>query len=419
MRVPVLLLNESFGDSGETEQYILHFSEWLTHLGYQITLAFGRKSSPDFSSPIILEMECPLLAGRAGEDTLADLRKFETQALFSDPALVIVHDTFHWKAIEALQRALPGVPRVWFAHDSFFSLLDSGVPGAGGGPATPMAIPGAASTGRPGSIGGECAFAEGVGHLDEFLGMARNFDRIVVAGDPRKSRIVKEISIAPERVRVLPGRSRQPASACGAVRPGGVLFTAAIAEENGAAELIASMARIRRVPRLRLTIAGQASDPAYLERCRLLAESLEAEREGLEIDFIPDPTLEEMEELYRQGPVVALPCLRPAPFPVEAQEAMERGLPIVTFDVGGMDTLVRKNETGLLARPGDIRDLAGKVEWMLVHGREAGRMGRAARTLAGWEFHSQGHVAALNRLFEGLVGPGKGTPSSGAMAFHA
>jgi phosphatidylinositol alpha 1,6-mannosyltransferase len=60
-------------------------------------------------------------------------------------------------------------------------------------------------------------------------------------------------------------------------------------------------------------------------------------------------------------------------------EAAASGVPAVAAAVGGPADLVQSGVTGLLARPGDPRDLADQIERMLVDPEARCRMGVAAR----------------------------------------
>jgi glycosyltransferase involved in cell wall biosynthesis len=54
---------------------------------------------------------------------------------------------------------------------------------------------------------------------------------------------------------------------------------------------------------------------------------------------------------------------------ISAIEAMCCGLPVVSFDVGGMRDIIDHKETGYLARVGDIEDLAEGIRWILNDNR--------------------------------------------------
>lgn len=376
MRTEVLLLNDRFGKTGDTGRYILHFAEWFTNLGYRITLGYGKKPLPEFSTPAIREFESPVLAAGESPPSPFEMRKLATLAGSAAPRLIFLHDVFQGEVIASVRKALPGVPMVWFAHDSFFRR------------APPDSCPTDSCPTLPRS---------------EFAKQAAHFDAIVVDRPERVAVLSDGLDVSAERVHVLPGRFGLSTPPPRTPHPGTVLFAGSIQEERGVAELIEAMGRIHRIENPRLMIAGKAPQRDYLDRCRSLAEMQEALHEGLNIGFWIDPTPDEMAVLYGEAVVLALPTLLPESFPVEAQMGMEHGLPIVAFNVGDVDLLVREKETGLLAGPGDLRSLAGKLEWAFNHTEEIRRMGRSAQVEAEFEFHSRGHVAALNRLFEDLL----------------
>lgn len=60
-------------------------------------------------------------------------------------------------------------------------------------------------------------------------------------------------------------------------------------------------------------------------------------------------------------------------------EAMASGRPVVACGVNGIVDLVEEGSTGLLAAPGEPAGLASRVQWLLDHPVEAGRMGRAGQ----------------------------------------
>ena len=45
----------------------------------------------------------------------------------------------------------------------------------------------------------------------------------------------------------------------------------------------------------------------------------------------------------------------------------------------GPREIITDGETGLLARDGDVQDLAAKIEWLIVHEDERKKMGHNAR----------------------------------------
>ena len=60
-------------------------------------------------------------------------------------------------------------------------------------------------------------------------------------------------------------------------------------------------------------------------------------------------------------------------------EAMRSGLPVVASDVGGVAEAVLPGKTGFLARPGDTKALATRLEQLIKDGRLRQALGSAGR----------------------------------------
>jgi len=89
---------------------------------------------------------------------------------------------------------------------------------------------------------------------------------------------------------------------------------------------------------------------------------------------------EKLSTIYSASDFFVIPSLQEA-FGQTSLEAMACGIPVVGFDTGGIPDMVIPGETGLLAREGDLDDLATKIQWMLKHSAERLSMGARARKL--------------------------------------
>jgi glycosyltransferase involved in cell wall biosynthesis len=83
-------------------------------------------------------------------------------------------------------------------------------------------------------------------------------------------------------------------------------------------------------------------------------------------------------------------------------EALASGTPVVATDVVGTRDVVRHGETGLLAPPGDVDALAGRVARLLEDGELAGRLAGAGREDVRNRFSLQAMVARTAALYESL-----------------
>jgi glycosyltransferase involved in cell wall biosynthesis len=90
--------------------------------------------------------------------------------------------------------------------------------------------------------------------------------------------------------------------------------------------------------------------------------------------------------------------------PLSVMEAMACGTPVVGIAVGGMEDLVRDNETGRLVPGRDPASLADALAWMLADDGRLARLGATARALIEREFTSERQAAQYLALYRELVG---------------
>ena len=96
---------------------------------------------------------------------------------------------------------------------------------------------------------------------------------------------------------------------------------------------------------------------------------------------IHEPTNQIFDE-YKRSEMLVL-CSEHEASPLVLVEAMACGVPCVSLDCpNGPREIIKDGETGLLARDGDVKDLALKMEWLITHERERKEMGQKARVSA-------------------------------------
>jgi glycosyltransferase involved in cell wall biosynthesis len=90
---------------------------------------------------------------------------------------------------------------------------------------------------------------------------------------------------------------------------------------------------------------------------------------------------EKLRLLYSAADVVAVPSRLEA-FGQTASEAHACGTPVVAFNTGGLADIVAHRQTGYLAKPFDLHDLAAGIEWVLGPRADGQDLGSAARERA-------------------------------------
>jgi len=147
----------------------------------------------------------------------------------------------------------------------------------------------------------------------------------------------------------------------------------------------------KRVPGLRLTVAGCRADTNTVRDCFSQA----AQRA---LDVIPFVSTQQMPSLYLQHDIFVLPSLMEG-LPIVLLEAMATGRPIVTTESCGMMDFIEDGYNGLLVKPGDTQGLIAGILRMIESRELRTQLGRAARETAKrytWE-----RVAAQwERVFE-------------------
>jgi len=106
---------------------------------------------------------------------------------------------------------------------------------------------------------------------------------------------------------------------------------------------------------------------------------------------------------YASADVFVLPSATET-FANVVQEAMASGVPAVVADQGGPPGVIQPGRSGLVARAGDARDFADRIDLLLRDGELRATMGRAARA------HAEGRTwdavnAVLVREYEALARP--------------
>ena len=115
------------------------------------------------------------------------------------------------------------------------------------------------------------------------------------------------------------------------------------------------------------------------EKKNLLNQIKELKLEGRVI--IHEPTKNIYDE-YKRSEMLVL-CSEHEASPLVLVEAMACGVPCVSMDCpNGPREIISDGQTGLLARNGDVVDLAAKMEWIMAHEDIRKEMGSKARQAA-------------------------------------
>jgi glycosyltransferase involved in cell wall biosynthesis len=108
----------------------------------------------------------------------------------------------------------------------------------------------------------------------------------------------------------------------------------------------------------------------------------------------------------RRAVAMVLPSVWFEGLPVSVLEAFATGTPVIASRIGSLAELVRDGVTGLLATPGDDRDLADRQRWASDHPAEMRQMGLNARLEYETKYRGDVHLNALLDTYQRLIAAG-------------
>jgi len=149
---------------------------------------------------------------------------------------------------------------------------------------------------------------------------------------------------------------------------GFVVFIGRLGEEKGLKTLIEAWKNIPTIP---LKILGEG--PMHLELEKIAREL------NLSIEILGYRPPQECMNYLKMSQFFIFPSIWYEGLPMVVLEAMACGKPIIASRIGVLPELIKDKVTGLLFEPGDAKDLAKKVKWMINHKAEAIEMGKRAR----------------------------------------
>ena len=80
-------------------------------------------------------------------------------------------------------------------------------------------------------------------------------------------------------------------------------------------------------------------------------------------------------------------------------EAMAAGRPVVGNRIGGIPELVDDGEDGFLVEPGNVEELRERLDWLVVHPRQAREMGHRARAKVERDFSPDRYYDRLMEVY--------------------
>jgi len=187
-------------------------------------------------------------------------------------------------------------------------------------------------------------------------------------------------------------------------QPPVIISVGQLVEKKGFSYLLQAASIVQsRDGEFRLVIVGEG--PMREDLMRRAAGLQLRER----VEFVGELPPQQMRRLYQAADVFVLASVVAADgdrdgLPTVLLEALAMGIPTVASDISAIPELIEHQKTGLLAQPGDARDLADKLEMALYDEQLRGRVALLGRQKVEKYFDVNRNATALGTLFAHVLG---------------
>jgi glycosyltransferase involved in cell wall biosynthesis len=195
--------------------------------------------------------------------------------------------------------------------------------------------------------------------------------------------LMREVGIDADRITIQPCAIALPATPSDPGEGRYIAFAGRFSVEKGSEYLIEAARRTG----LPVRLAGNAaSHPAI--------------RRGDPVECVLTHSREDLMNFYRGARLLVVPSIWHETFGIVAAEAMSHGVPVLAARIGALQYTVSDGLTGLLFEPGDVADLAGKMQRLWDDVELCRKLGAAGRRRVATEFSEQSHVRCLAESYE-------------------
>jgi len=184
-----------------------------------------------------------------------------------------------------------------------------------------------------------------------------------------------------------------------------ILSIATFTEKKGTEYLLRAIKLLKdNGNNFEVVISGVCTDRKEKQYKRKLESYIKENDLQDNISIIEKPDRKQIRSLMRESALFVLPSIIAENgdrdgIPVVLMEAMASGLPVVSTRVSGIPELVIDNESGILANPGNLVDLADKMLYLLADSALQNRLKENARKKIEEEFDVLKNSNLLRKLF--------------------
>lgn len=167
-----------------------------------------------------------------------------------------------------------------------------------------------------------------------------------------------------------------------------ILYVGRLSHEKGIFTLLKAIKDIN----FKLKIVG---DGPLREDC----EAFVRENNLKNVEFLGYKSGDDLKELYQKSAFLVMPSEWYENAPLTILECFAYGKPLIGSRIGGIPEMILDGETGLLFNTGDVRELRGKINYLLRNPAIIDKMGRSARARVEQEYNAELHYERLMQVY--------------------
>lgn len=172
-----------------------------------------------------------------------------------------------------------------------------------------------------------------------------------------------------------------------------IIYLGRLSEEKGIVTLLNAM---HAVENIRLLIVGEGP-------LRPALESLVSRHKLAQVSFVGPKYGEDLRRLVSRSKFVVVPSEWYENSPLVIYESFFLGKPVIGADIGGIPEFVEHEKTGLLFTPGNVEELAERINRLLHHPELIREYGIQARKKAERELNADTHFKGMMKLYDRLL----------------
>ncbi|MBN1157021.1 glycosyltransferase family 4 protein [Candidatus Woesearchaeota archaeon] len=177
-----------------------------------------------------------------------------------------------------------------------------------------------------------------------------------------------------------------------------ILFVGRFSKTKGLIVLVKAMAIVTsKYPDTRLTVVGEGDDREEIDA---LVKELGIRKN---ICFSGRIENDKLERFYHDANVFVMPSLLMEQFGIGGIEAMACGTPCIGTNVGGIPEWCIHGKTGFIVKPGDSKELAGRIMDIFKNKKLATRLAVEGRKLVEKNHGVKAHIARLEKIYKSMM----------------